>query len=65
MRPKKGPGVIPDWGEEFLALSTADRYKIAQAMGVTERTAHNWAKGRNVPTKSHAADIVRRMRRAK
>lgn len=65
MRPKKAPDVTPEWGAEFLALSTTERCKIARALGVTERTAYNWAKGKTVPSKVSADAVVRRMKARK
>ena len=61
MRPKKAPDVTPEWGAEFLALSTADRFKISQALGVTERTVFNWAKGKTIPSKASADAVKRRL----
>ena len=57
------PGVIPEWAQQFHDLSTVERMQLALAIGVTERTIQNWAKGRSKPNRATAEAIRRAFRR--
>ena len=63
MSKTEAPGVIPEWAKAFHDLSTSERMELALAIGVSERTVQNWAKGRSKPNRATAEAIRRAFRR--
>lgn len=63
MQNAEGPGDIPEWKTKLLALTPHARTLLAVALGVTERTVWNWAKGASEPTEAMVARINRRMQK--
>lgn len=63
MSKDKAPGVIPEWKEQFAAMSPAEQAEIAVRIKVSPRTVWNWANGKSTPTRASAEAIKRAFKR--
>lgn len=63
MSKPKAPGDIPEWAIDYTAMSLSVRMEIAIAVGVSERTASNWAKGIGAPNKASKEALLKALYR--
>ena len=65
MQKAEGPGDIPEWKAHVISLSPFQRNIFAGKIGVTERTAFNWANGLTEPTDAMKERITKLIKRGK
>ena len=65
MQNAEGPGDTPEWKAKLIAMTPHARTLLAVALGVTERTVFNWAKGASEPTEAMVARICSQLKKGK
>lgn len=65
MQNAEGPGQIPEWKEKLSLMTPHARTLLAVALGVTERTVFNWAKGVSEPTEAMVIRISSQLKKVK
>lgn len=63
MQNTEAPGVIPEWKAKLEALTRAERYDMANKLGVSERSILNWINDKNSPNAATIAAITRKGKR--